>query len=87
MQGCNILDGIVVLHEAVHELHTKKMNGVILKFNFEKAYDKVNWSFLQQTLKMKGFLAEWRALIKNFVYEGSVAICVNDDNGRFFQTR
>jgi hypothetical protein len=55
MQGRNILDGVVVLHEAVHELHTKKMNGVILKLDFEKAYDKVNWSFLHQTLRMKCF--------------------------------
>jgi hypothetical protein len=29
MQGRNILDGVVVLHEAVHELHTKKLHGVI----------------------------------------------------------
>jgi hypothetical protein len=41
MQGRNILDGVVVLHEAVHELHSKKLNGVILKLDFEKAYDKV----------------------------------------------
>jgi hypothetical protein len=47
MQGRNILDGVVVLHEAVHELHSKKLNGVILKLDFEKAYDKVKWSFVQ----------------------------------------
>jgi hypothetical protein len=41
MQGRNILD-MVMVHEAVHELHTKKLNGVILKLDFEKAYDKVN---------------------------------------------
>jgi hypothetical protein len=55
MQGRNILDGVVVLHEAVHKLHSKKLNGVILKLDFEKAYDKVKWSFLQQTLCMKGY--------------------------------
>jgi hypothetical protein len=54
MQGRNILDGVVVLHEAIHELHSKKLNGVILKLDFEKVYDKVKWSFLQQTLRMKG---------------------------------
>jgi hypothetical protein len=32
----NILDGVVILHE----MRTKK-KGVILKLNFEKAYDKV----------------------------------------------
>jgi hypothetical protein len=47
MQGRNILDGVVTLHETVHELHSKKLNGVILKLDFEKAYDNVKWSFLQ----------------------------------------
>jgi hypothetical protein len=58
MQERNILDGVVVLHEAVHELHSKKLNGVILKLDFEKAYYKVKCSFLQQTLHMKGFSEE-----------------------------
>jgi hypothetical protein len=46
MQGRNILDGVVTLHKTVHELHSKRLNGVILKLDFEKAYDKVKWSFL-----------------------------------------
>jgi mannosylglycoprotein endo-beta-mannosidase len=84
MQGRNILEGVVILHEAVHKLHTKKLNGVILKLDFEKTYDKVKWSFLQQTLRMKGFSPEWCALINDFVSGGSVAIRVNDDTGRYF---
>jgi hypothetical protein len=55
MRGRNILEGVVILHETVHELHRKKQNGVIFKIDFEKAYDKVRWSFLLQTLRMKGF--------------------------------
>lgn len=43
----NIMEGVVVLHETIHELHRKKQNGVILKIDFEKAYDKVRWSFVQ----------------------------------------
>jgi hypothetical protein len=60
MQGRNILDGVAILHETVQKLHSKKLNGVILKIDFGKAYDKVKWSFLQQTLRMKGFYDEWR---------------------------
>jgi mannosylglycoprotein endo-beta-mannosidase len=45
MQGRNILDGVVILHETVHELHRKKLNGVILKIDFEKACDKIKGSF------------------------------------------
>jgi hypothetical protein len=58
-----------------------------LKLDFEKAYDKVKWLFLFQTLKMKGFSTKWISWIKSFVTGGSVAINVNEDVGHFFQTR
>jgi hypothetical protein len=53
------MEGVVVLHETIHELHRKKHSGVTLKIDFEKAYDKVKWSFIQQTLRMKGFSNTW----------------------------
>jgi hypothetical protein len=37
MQGRDILDGVVILHEAVHELHKKNLNGVILKLDLKKS--------------------------------------------------
>ena len=37
----NILEGVVVLHETLHEIHTKKLDGVVFKVDFEKAYEKV----------------------------------------------
>jgi hypothetical protein len=42
MPGQNIMEGEVILHETLHELHTKKLSRVILKIYFGKAYDKVN---------------------------------------------
>jgi 3-deoxy-D-manno-octulosonic acid (KDO) 8-phosphate synthase len=53
MPGRNIMEGSVMLHEIIHELHRKMMNELILELNFEKAYDKVNCDFLQQMLRMK----------------------------------
>ena len=87
MQGRNILDGVAILHETVHELHRKKFNGVILKIDFEKAYDKVKWPFIQQTLRMKGFSEEWCDWVRQFVSGGSVAVQVNNETGRYFQTK
>jgi hypothetical protein len=66
LPGRNIMEGAVILHETIHGLHTKKRDGVIFKINFEKTYDKVNWSFLQQTLKMKGFSQKWCEWVQNF---------------------
>ena len=76
MPGRNIMEGVVILHKTIHELHTKKQNGVIFKIDFEKAYDKVKWSFLQQTLRMKGFSPKWCRWIERMISGGSVGIKV-----------
>jgi hypothetical protein len=39
--GKNIMKGVLILHEVIHELKRTKGRGVILKIDFEKAYDKV----------------------------------------------
>ena len=56
MKGRNIMNGIMILHEILHETKRKKQLGIVLKLDFEKAYDKVNWSFLFQCLSARGFL-------------------------------
>jgi hypothetical protein len=78
-------EGVIILHETIHELHWKKLDGVLLKIDFEKAYDKVKWPFLQQVLRMKGFNSKW-CWIDNFVTKGTVGIKVNDDIGHYFRT-
>jgi hypothetical protein len=41
MQGRYILDGVLTLHETIHKLHCKNLNGEVLKINFKKAYEKL----------------------------------------------
>jgi hypothetical protein len=48
MMGCHLLEGILVLRETIHEYPSKKMNGGILKIDFEEEYDKVKLTLLQQ---------------------------------------
>ena len=55
MKGRNIMTGVLTLHEVMHETKIRKEIGVILKLDFEKAYDKVCWDFLFENLKHKNF--------------------------------
>jgi hypothetical protein len=75
------------LQETINELHRKILNGVILKIDFEKAYDEVKWPFLLQTLRMKVFSPKWITWVQSFILGGSVVINVNDNVGAYFQTK
>jgi len=85
--GRYIMEGVVILHETIHELHRKKKDGVILKLDFEKAYDNLKWPFIQQVFRMKGFSPVLCECISKVMSRGSVAVKVNDNLGHYFQTR
>lgn len=53
------MSGIMVLHEILHETKRKDQMGVILKLDFEKAYDKVKCNFIFDFLHAKGFCDRW----------------------------
>jgi hypothetical protein len=64
MKHRNITSGIVCLHEILHETKRKKEIGVILKLDFEKAYDKVIWKLLFECLEKRGFHVKWCTWLK-----------------------
>jgi len=48
MPGRNIMEGVVILHETIHELHTKKKNGVILKLTSKRHMIKLSGRFFNR---------------------------------------
>ena len=41
-----ILDGALIANEVVHWLKKKKKQGILLKLDFQKAYDTIDWDAL-----------------------------------------
>jgi hypothetical protein len=78
LPGRNIMEGVITLHETIHEMHRKKQSGVIFKIDFKKAYDKVKWVFVRQVLEMKGFSSKWCQWIDAIIQGGHVGIKIND---------
>jgi hypothetical protein len=77
---------VVILHETLHELRRKKMKGIIMKLDFEKAYDRVSWPFFMEVLERKGFPMKWRGWMEQVVTGGRVGINLNGKPGEFFRT-
>jgi hypothetical protein len=86
IKGTYIVDGVVMLHEIIHELSQKKMQGVILKIDFEKAYDSVCWDFIEEVMERKSFNTRLRRWIMSTIKEGKVCVIINRENGPYFRT-
>jgi hypothetical protein len=43
IHGRNIMNGVMALHEILHETKRRREVGVLLKIDFKKVYDKVHW--------------------------------------------
>lgn len=82
-----ILEGVLCLNEIVHELKRKKLPDVLLKLDFEKAHDRVSWSFLREVLQRKGFQAGFIHRTMQLVSGGHAAICINGEVGPFFRNK
>jgi hypothetical protein len=87
IKGRFIQDGPLALHEIIHELKTKKLPAVLPKLDFEKAYDRVNWPFLQEVLLRKGFDPGYVHRIMQLVTGGQTAISINGEVGPYFQNK
>ncbi|XP_057811305.1 uncharacterized protein LOC131025528 [Salvia miltiorrhiza] len=62
--GRYILDGVVVLNEAIAEASKKRKGRIIFKVDFAKAYDSVEWDFLDLMLERMDFEPLWRKWIR-----------------------
>jgi hypothetical protein len=86
IRGRYILESVVVAHEIVHSVKRDKAQGIILKLDYEKAYDRVNIDFLLEILKARNFSPIWVGWIEKIAIGGSVGVNLNGDESAYFKT-
>ena len=79
------MTGVLALHEVMHETKRKRKTGLIQKLGFEKAYDKVDWAFLFNSMKQRGFNEVWCGWIKQVIISGvTISVKMNNQIGPYF---
>lgn len=55
--GRQISDNIIIYQEVLHSIRTRSSGKkiMVIKIDLEKAYDRLRWSFIQDTLLAAGF--------------------------------
>jgi hypothetical protein len=76
VKGRNLVDGALIVNEVVDWVKKTKKECIIFKVDFEKAYDSVDWRFLEYMLQRCGFNAKWIEWVKVCVFAGNLSVLV-----------
>lgn len=88
MANRQINDVSLIANELIDERNRRKESGVVLKLDIEKAFDKVDWDFLDLILEAKGFGLRWRKWIKGCISSPNFSIIINGKpRGKIFASR
>jgi Reverse transcriptase (RNA-dependent DNA polymerase) len=82
--GRYILDNVLAANEIIHFVKVHGQKGIVLKVDFEKAYDRVNWSFLLEMLRSRGFGQKWTLWIDNLLKGAQTCINFNGSLTSYF---
>ena len=77
VKGRNILDGFIIAEEIIHHWKKGKEGGLIVKLDFEKAYDSVDHTFLDDLLRDMGFGSKWRLWMRYCISTPLLSVLVN----------
>lgn len=59
------MDGALIANEMINLRLKEKKSGIIVKLDLEKAFDRLNWAYLDEILLAMGFGAKWRSGFSN----------------------
>ena len=84
IKGRNISDGIFMINEIIHTLQSSKSDGLIIKLDFAKAYDSINWTCLLHVMDAMGFGRQWVSWIKAILCSTRMSVLINGVASREF---
>ena len=83
--GRLITDNVLIAHESVHAMRRRKKRGnAAIKLDMMKAYDRVEWHYLQAIMLKLGFRMEFFCLVMKCVISVRFSIRVNGELLPFF---
>lgn len=76
----------MIANEVVHGLKTGRMEGLMLKLDFEKAFDSISRSSLFQSLHRMKFRERWIKWLQNIITTSRISVLVNGSPTKEFSS-
>ena len=85
--GRYIGDNLRLLYDMIHYLKTKNQPGLLVSIDFEKAFDSVDWSYMNKVLKAFGFGRDIVKWVTSFYTDIKSSVIVNGKPSKGFEIR
>ena len=86
-----ITDNVLVAFELMHYMDHKKggKDGLMaVKLDMSKAYDRVEWDFIEKVMRMLGFHEKWIGWMMKCITSVTYSVLINGEaHGRIYPTR
>nr|XP_016433471.1 PREDICTED: uncharacterized protein LOC107759971 [Nicotiana tabacum] len=84
VEGRQILDAALVANELVDSRRKNREADLLCKLDLEKAFDHINWEFLDFIMIWMGFGVRWRGWIKFYIFSVRFSVVINGSLCGFF---
>lgn len=85
--GRCIAESFAYAADILHCCHRRNAPTLVLKLDFHKAFDCVNWDSLLRILRVRGFPEDWCQWVMTLLNTGKTAILLNGVPGRWINCR
>ncbi|KAJ9567980.1 hypothetical protein OSB04_003946 [Centaurea solstitialis] len=77
IKGRSILDGPLMVNELISWAKKARRKLLLFKVDFAKAFDSLNWNYLDNVMLQMGFGDTWRAWMKCCLSTAKVSVLIN----------
>lgn len=78
IEGRNILDGLLIMNEVFSWAKRSNKKIFMLKVDFEKSFDSINWYYLDSIMEQMNFGGKWRWWIREYLSSSRTSVLVNE---------
>nr|GEX72984.1 cysteine-rich receptor-like protein kinase [Tanacetum cinerariifolium] len=73
----HILDGVLVANEIINHAMKEKLKLLLFKFDFEKAFNSINWRFFMDIMSQMGFVPKWHKWISACLSSALISVLIS----------